>query len=223
MVTLALLSAILVLVYIQRHEVKPITTLSQPPHPFISHGLDVSHHQGDINWQKVLDSFDTIVPFIYCKATEGETHIDTKFNRNRKELQALNIKHGAYHFFQPKVNAIEQAIHFLSIYDFQQNDLPPALDYEIETDEEDQLINIISWLKYVEKVTGKRPIIYTSYNIYINWLSKALPDYNFWVANYSDKTYRFKQDNIIHWQYSEQGVINGIEGFVDLNYSKIKF
>ena len=81
---------------------------------------------------------------------------------------------------------------------------------------------ISAWLKRVEDKTGKRPIIYTSYNIYMNWLSIALPDYHFWVANYSDKVSRFKKDNILHWQYSEKGVINGIDGFVDLNYSKVK-
>lgn len=224
LVTLTLLCVILVLVYFQRHEIKTITELSSPPHPFISHGLDVSHHQGEINWPEVIDSFDSITPFIYCKATEGETHVDTKFKENRSELKSLNVKHGAYHFYQPNADALKQAIHFLNEYDFDQNDLPPVLDYEIETnDKEEQLVKILVWLKYVENITGKRPIIYTSYNLYINWLSKALPDYNFWVANYSNKTYRFQQDNIIHWQYSEKGVINGIEGFVDLNYSKIKF
>jgi lysozyme len=184
----------------------------------------VSHHQGEINWPEVIDSFDSITPFVYCKATEGETHVDTQFKQNRKELTALNIKHGAYHFFLPNVDALKQAVHFLSEYDFHQYDLPPVLDYEIEPKNEDeQLIKILAWSKFVEDKIGKRPVIYTSYNLYINWLSKALPDHDFWVANYSDKAYRFQQDNIIHWQYSEKGVIKGISGFVDLNYSKVGF
>ena len=221
---LILLCFILVLVYLQRYNANPITELPKPPYPFISHGIDVSHHQGDINWPKVIDSFDSINPFVYCKATEGISHVDSKFKENVEQLIELNVKHGAYHFFLPHADAIDQADHFLSEYNFQQDDLPPVLDYEIESENNDeQLDKISTWLKRVEDKTGKRPIIYTSYNIYINWLSIALPDYSFWVANYSDKVYRFKKDNILHWQYSEKGVINGIDGFVDLNYSKVKF
>lgn len=222
--TLVLLSAVLTLLYLQRSKNIPVYHLEQPPHPFISHGIDVSHHQGDIDWTTFIEALDTIHPFVYCKATEGIEHVDTKFKKNRQELLELGVRHGAYHFFQPDMDPIAQAEHFLSHYNFQQDDLPPALDYEIEREnKEEQLINILAWLKYVESKTGKRPIIYTSYNLYWKWLNNVLPDHQFWVANYSNKSYRFQQENIIHWQYSEKGSLQGIEGYVDLNYSKIKF
>lgn len=221
---LVLLTAVLSLLYFQRSRNIPVNTLTEPPHPFVSHGIDVSHHQGDIDWELLIESMDSIQPFVYCKATEGINHVDTKFKINRSKLLELNVRHGAYHFFQPDMDPIAQAEHFLTHYDFQQNDLPPALDYEIEReDKEGQLVSILTWLKYVESKTGKRPIIYTSYNLYWKWLNTALPEHQFWVANYSNKAYRFQQENIIHWQYSEKGTITGIDGFVDLNYSKIKF
>lgn len=221
---LLLLSTVLVLLYLQRFENKPVYRLAEPPHPFISHGIDVSHHQGDIDWETVFNSLDSIHLFVYCKATEGIDHIDTKFKENRQKLLDLHVKHGAYHFYQPDLDPIKQAEHFLSQYDFKQSDLPPVLDFEIEReDTEVQLVKILAWLTFVEAKTGKRPIIYTSYNIYWQWLNNVLPNYQYWIANYSNKTYRFNQDNIIHWQYSEKGSLNGIEGYVDLNYSKIKF
>lgn len=222
--TLLLLSAVLTLLYLQRSKNVPIYHLEQPPHPFISHGIDVSHHQGKIDWPEFIEGLDTITPFVYCKVTEGVEHVDTEFKNNREALLELNVKHGAYHFFQPDMDPILQAEHFLAHYEFKQSDLPPALDYEIEReDKEQQLINILAWLKYIESKTGKRPIIYTSYNIYRSWLNNALSEYQFWIANYSNKAYRFQQENIIHWQYSEKGSLHGIEGYVDLNYSKIKF
>lgn len=222
---LLLLAAAVVYYLFFYHPVQPeIHQLSKPPAPFVSHGLDVSHHQGDINWEKLFTSLDTIVPFVYCKATEGLEHIDSQWDTNREELIKLHSTHGAYHFFLPDVDPEGQAKHFLSVYDFRQSDLPPVIDVETLGSSVNNLINEVnSWLRYVEIQTGKRPVIYTSYNYYKDWARDAFPNYKFWIANYSNKVQRFRDENIIHWQYSERGILPGINGHVDLNYSKIAF
>lgn len=194
------------------------------PAGFNSYGIDVSHHQQKIDWDTVFESSDSLISFVYCKATEGVNHIDSQWERNRRILVEKNIANGAYHFFLPKKSAKQQAIHFLSQYEIKKNDLPPVLDAELEGNSNQQLISQMRiWLNYVETNTGRRPIIYTSYNLYSDLLKDAFSGHKFWVANYNTIESRFQDDEIIHWQYSDNGKVNGIKNRVDLNFSKIEF
>ncbi|MBL1281565.1 MAG: hypothetical protein COA33_014915 [Fluviicola sp.] len=194
------------------------------PDGFNTYGIDVSHHQQKIDWDTVLESSDSLISFVYCKATEGIDHIDSQWERNRKILLEKEIAHGAYHFFLPKKSAKAQAVHFLSQYKVNVNDLPPVLDAEIEGNSNQQLVSQMRiWLEYVEKKTGRRPVIYTSYNMYKEVLKASFKGYKFWVANYNTIESRFQDDEIIHWQYSDNGKIAGIKGPVDLNFSKTEF
>jgi len=194
------------------------------PENFKSYGIDVSHHQAEINWDLVFQAPDTLISFVYCKATEGESHIDTQWKTNRKELLSRNKAHGAYHFYLPTISPTQQAKHFLNHYTVHPDDLPPVLDAEIEGESKEVLIEgMKEWLSIVEKQTGRRPIIYTSYILYRDLLKKNFPTYKFWVANYSKKEYRFKDVAILYWQYSDNGKVPGIKGEVDLNFSKINF
>lgn len=52
------------------------------------HGIDVSHHQGEIDWKKLKEEK---VQFAYIKATEGSGHVDDQFEDNRKQAQAVGI------------------------------------------------------------------------------------------------------------------------------------
>ena len=134
------------------------------------------------------------------------------------------MPHGGYHFFHPKLSANEQATHFLKHYHSNQSDLPPVLDAETDEVSNSKLITAMKvWLNAVEKETGKRPVIYTSYHMYSTFLKVAFKEYKFWVANYTYIPSRFEDDQIIHWQYTDEGTVNGIKGNVDLNFSKVKF
>ncbi len=198
--------------------------LPELPEGFNAYGIDISHHQGEIDWDTFFASNDSIIEFVYCKVSEGENFADRQWKNNRKQLIEEGMPNGGYHFFLPSVNALAQAKNFLAHYTVRQNDLPPALDVEVEGVSDEVLISsMLIWLKEVERVTGKRPIIYTSYNFYSEKFKEKLDGYVFWVANYSTRSDRFRDDQIIHWQFSEKGQIPGITGYVDLNYSKIDF
>jgi len=193
------------------------------PTSFYSYGIDVSHYQGNIDWNKVIKG-DSSISFVYCKATEGINMVDQNWKQNRKSLIDLNTPHGAYHFFRPKSSAKEQALLFLNNYQSIQSDLPPVLDAETnEVSNHDLISSMKIWLEIVEEKTGKRPVIYTSYHMFSTFLKSAFKDYKFWVANYSYVPSRFNDEQIIHWQYTDKGKINGIKGSVDLNFSKTLF
>lgn len=191
---------------------------------FYSQGIDISHHQGDIDWELVFESTDSTIAFVYCKVSEGGSHLDRHWIKNFTWLRNHNIPLGAYHYYKPFVSPEKQAAHFLKNYDWDQDDLPPVLDIEEESTNDELLRkNLQIWLDLVEKATGKRPIIYTNFYLFNAKFQSFFSQYQFWIANYSDHPERMSDDRILYWQYSDHGFIPGIDGFVDLNMSKVKF
>ncbi len=221
-------SMFLIALFLYR-DIKPLSISSfrkSVPEGFQSIGLDVSHHQGEINWQKLMteSGFDTLIHFVYCKATEGNTHFDRQWVRNRSILNEMGIPNGAYHFFIPTDPPIPQAVHFLNRWVKRDIDLPPVLDVETEGFSDTDLIAKMKiWLDYIEKTSGMRPVIYTSLHFYETKFQNEFLNYKFWIAAYSKKPSCIDDMRIIHWQYSESARLPGISEKVDLNVSKLEF
>ena len=75
-------------------------------------GIDVSHHQGVVDWGRVAKSD---VAFAILKATEGGDYVDETFARNLAGAQAAGLVVGAYHFFTFCRPGAEQAANFLKV------------------------------------------------------------------------------------------------------------
>ena len=196
------------------------------PKGFKSSGLDVSHHQGEIDWNKIVNTtpFDTLIDFVYCKATEGSTYIDSEWKSNRVQLNQLGIRNGAYHFLNTNTSSIPQAKHFLNTWKHREIDLPPVLDVEKEATTDKILINnMYDWLEYVEKKSGFRPIIYTSYSFYTKKFKNEFKDYQFWIASYDKDPKALSDKRIVHWQFTDNIDLPGINEKVDFNVSKRRF
>ena len=111
-------------------------------------GIDVSHHQGVVNWQCLYydsKSDGTItkhgnassrymqpVFFAFAKSTEGSTFQDDRFEINRTEAKKCGILFGAYHFYSMKSSAKSQAENFIQNTTLEPGDFPPILDLEKE-------------------------------------------------------------------------------------------
>ncbi|MBU2018827.1 MAG: hypothetical protein KJ941_04195 [Bacteroidetes bacterium] len=196
------------------------------PEGFASSGIDVSHHQRKIDWNLLFNQlrYDTLIRFVYCKATESLSHVDTRWEINRAELNGLGIMNGAYHFFDPMARPREQATHFLTHWKPREIDLPPVLDVENEGFSDDDLIAKMKiWLSEVEMQTGYRPLIYTSLSFYETKFKNKFPGYYFWIAAYSQRPVALTDSQVLHWQYSETGKLPGFKELVDLNVSKVGF
>ena len=198
-------------------------SIGELPEGYLSHGIDISHYQGNIDWEAFSSDTNNIISYVYCKVTEGETIIDDFWKVNREKLKELNIPHGGYHFFHPNTDVSIQVKHFLNHYTPSQTDLPPVLDVETETNSDKKLIKAMKqWLTLFEEETGRRPVIYTSYHFYITKFKNEFNEYKFWIANYNKNVEsKLEDENIIYWQYSDNGKVYGIEGPVDLNFSKL--
>ena len=209
--------------FIRPHSQEAIQ-LQPLPEGFVSHGIDISHHQGEIDWDSFFGKMDTTISFVYCKVTEGAHFTDDRWKQNHAILSQQEMKHGGYHFFTPDVSGELQANHFLNNYSPSKSELPPVLDAEVDASTDESLIKgMKEWLKIVESETGIRPVIYTSYSMYRDKMKGKFPKHQFWIASYNPNESRVQDSKIIHWQYTDCGKIPGINGLVDLNFSKQSF
>ncbi len=97
--------------------------------PSIS-GIDVSHHNGDVDFQKVRDAgYD----FVYLKTTQDNDFIDPMFATNLERARAAGLAAGGYHFFDYTLDGDVQADHFLDRLEAAgglEDALPPVVDVE---------------------------------------------------------------------------------------------
>lgn len=196
------------------------------PEGFPTIGIDISHHQGEMDWDQLFNQsgYDSLIHFVYCKATEGNTLVDSQWERNRKKLNEIGIPNGAYHFFISTDPPRPQVAHFLSHWKKRDIDLPPVLDVETEGISDQDLIDKMRiWLNEVEFRTGMRPVIYTSLHFYETKFQHVFTNYKFWIAAYNRKPDCANDPRIIHWQFTDRGRIPGTREKVDLNVSKIVY
>ena len=181
-------------------------------------GVDVSHFQGQVDWQKVkADS----ISYVYLKATDGITYTDPKYIDNSSELYKVGLAFGSYHFFEPDDDPIDQAKHYISVTSQQKDILRPVLDVEISRGKTPQEISesVAKWLSYVEEDLNCQPIIYTYASYWEEFLGDDFTEYDLWLADYASTPNppKNKQDWLM-WQYSQKGKVNGISGMVDRDY-----
>ena len=183
-------------------------------------GIDVSQFQGTIDWEQAKAVDDGLpLTFVFVRATAGNDKKDHQFDTNWQKAKEHNFIRGAYHYYRPNENSIEQATNFIKTVALNKGDLPPVLD--IEQLPKDQSMDSLKkglkrWLDRVETHYGIRPIIYSGEKYYTDFLKKEFSDYTFWVANYNDWVGTIKEDWAF-WQFTEKAAIPGISERVDLN------
>lgn len=191
------------------------------PDGFEIRGIDISHYQEDIDWERVRNATieGSPVSFVIIKATEGITIMDENFNDNFYQARENDIIRGAYHFYVPSVPARQQANYFLKQVHLEPGDLPPVLDVEkydgspLKKFQQD----IKTWLDVVEKKYGVKPIIYTGYKFKMSYLNDSVfNEYPYWIAHYYVDTLTYTGPWKF-WQHTDCGKVQGIKGYVDLN------
>ena len=183
-------------------------------------GIDVSEFQGKIDWEEVEILEEKYpVHFVFIRATAGNDRVDGQFKKNWEGAKENKIMRGAYHYYRPNENSIEQANLFIKTVKLQKGDLPPVLD--IEKLPKNQPLDSLKkglkrWLTKVEKHYQVRPIIYTGESYYDDFLKEEFSEYLFWIANYN--FYREKiEDDWLFWQFTEKASLPGIKHRVDVN------
>lgn len=191
-------------------------------------GIDVSSHQGDINWDEVKAAGIEYVMIRVAFRGYGEKGTlleDAKAKENYEAATAAGLKVGVYIFSQAITveEAVEEAEFVLQLIDGWNLEMPVAYDWEClaedyRTVDADARTVTDCAKAFCETIrqAGYETMIYFNPNqsrerMYL----EELVDYGFWLAMYSDlMTYEYKIDM---WQYTKEGSVPGIQGHVDID------
>ncbi|MBQ3904969.1 MAG: glycoside hydrolase family 25 protein [Eubacterium sp.] len=204
----------------------------------VAWGIDVSNHNGKINWKKVSEKAEFTFIRVGARGySRGEIYPDTTYKYNLKHAEKYGVPAGVYFYSQAtnEKEAQEEAAFALKAIKGYSVSLPVVIDFEYPTvngshagrlfnaglTKKERTAVINAFCDRVRKA-GYTPGIYASSYIYRTELNmKDIPDDVFiWVADYNKEvTYTGYYDI---WQYSETGSCDGIKGNVDTNHFYIK-
>lgn len=190
------------------------------PERYPVRGIDVSHHQGAIDWTKVAKSG---VAFAYLKASEGATWRDRRFAENWRGAERAGLARGAYHYFSFCSRGAKQAANFLAAVPPTKGVLPPVADVEFVGNcerwksLEEVRAELRAFLAEVEKAWRVRPILYVTSESHERITRGHFDGYPLWIRSVQGPPAADLDPAWIFWQYSETGKVPGIAGPVDLN------
>ena len=192
-------------------------------------GIDVSKHNGIINWSKVkADGID----FVIIRAGYGSSTIDEKFKANIEGAIKVGIDVGIYWFSYAtsESKAKAEAIKCMEVISPYKSKIIYPVFYELEYDSvryaKKQGVTIdktraSSFAKaFLDEIKsgGYIPGLYTNIDFSNNYFFKSTQrQYDVWIAQYRSRT--TYSEPYVMWQYSDKGKVSGISGYCDMNYS----
>lgn len=183
-------------------------------------GIDVSHHQGTIDWARVRSSG---MDFAYVKASEGGDFRDDTFGVSWRAARAAGIPRGAYHFFTLCRTGEEQANNFIAAVGDDMGELPPVIDAEFvgncakRPPVNDVAGELATMVTLVRQRFGRPPVLYVTYEFYDLYLEKALLTSPLWIRDIWRRPHLPEGRGWLFWQFHNRGAVDGVTGPVDLN------
>lgn len=186
-----------------------------PLHQRERYGIDVSHHQGDIDWRAVRDDG---IEFAFIKATQGATYIDPRFRTNWEAARAAGVVAGAYHFFSLCSSGQAQAEHFVSVAPPAHDAFGPAVDLELAGNCAQRppagrvTTELASFLRVVGDAWASPVIVYAR-DDWTDRYPSRLPGQPRWRF----RLLRRPSNDWLLWQVGGYAHVNGVDGRVDLD------
>ena len=180
------------------------------------YGLDVSNHQGAIDWSAVADDD---IEFVYIKATEGGDFADARFTANWDGAGAAGLERGAYHFFTLCRSGLEQAHNFLDVVPHPEAELPPVVDLELACNcgerppAEQVLAEVDAFVEAVEAETSTELVFYVLDDFEALYPVRE----RFGRAQWERRNFLRPDREWLLWQFTSEGEVAGVEGGVDIN------
>lgn len=188
-------------------------------------GIDISKWQGDIDWEAVSNNPD--IDFVMIRATYGQDDVDKKLNENVAGCEEYGIPYGFYHYiYAENTDEAEiEADNFLNAISGYSPTYPVVLDIEesfYQKMDKDDVTDIVC--TFMEKLEdrGYYAMIYSFAKFIEDELDyERIKVYDIWVACWGDRDRLNENFSYSYgmWQYSEKGTVEGIEEYVDLDYS----
>ncbi len=183
-------------------------------------GLDVSHHQGAIDWTVVGRNRN--VQFVYVKATEGSSFVDHRYAANVAGARRAGIAVGSYHYLTSGSSMRAQFRNFYGVVDRRQQDVVPMVDIEKEGipgwSRRQMQDSLAVFIRLIETHYYCTPMIYAHARFYNDNLAPRFNRYRLFLAHYNVRE-PVVAGNGRHdlWQHSDQGTVDGINRLVDLD------
>jgi GH25 family lysozyme M1 (1,4-beta-N-acetylmuramidase) len=206
--------------------VPDVTSAPAPKGGKFLQGIDVSHHNGNIDYAKVRASGNR---FVFIKATQDNDFIDPMFPTNLARARAAGLAAGAYHFFDYTLDGTVQADHFLDRVEAAggiDDALPPVVDVECWAPIGSSIhaVSTARLRDFVERVyerTARMPIVYTSVHMWREVVGNAegFEDLPLWAACWGCDTPPSLAPGWDDWAFWQTGIsrIPGV-GRLDGNY-----
>lgn len=195
----------------------PVSSLNVVPDrgKFPVRGIDVSHHNGAIDFARV--AADTI-DFVYIKTTEGVDHTDPRYRANYESARKAGLFTGFYHFFRFDRGGVRQGRNFLEAVERLDSHLPLVIDFETAANPEGlDYYLIVGRLRDMSGYLmrhGRRVMIYCNTKDYEQYIRGNFDDLDLWLATEREPE---AGDPRKLWQHSHIGKIAGIGKAVDIN------
>uniref|UniRef100_A0A1B6FUX2 Lysozyme n=1 Tax=Cuerna arida TaxID=1464854 RepID=A0A1B6FUX2_9HEMI len=194
-------------------------------------GIDVSHHNGVIDWKKVKAAG---IKFAMAKATDGSNFVDPNFEDNFKGMKNNGITAGAYHYLRGGHAADLQVANIektLKKVDFDATNQVLAIDVEEKNNEKvsaDVMAETLQKVLTGLKNTYKKLYIFCPPSYWenqVSWKKYDFSQYPLWLSHHTQKSSptiptTWKDKSYVWWQYSQTGTVDGVKGSVDLDKSK---
>ena len=180
-------------------------------------GIDISSHQGFIDWAKV--SSDKDIRFVYIKATEGATYHSPHYVHNLTNARRYGVLVGSYHYLTTTSSIDDQFKNFSHYALKAIQDLEPMLDVETRGQwSRAQLMDSVEkFCRLTEQHYGVQPMIYSTMGFYNKNLTPRFNDHHLYIGRYStDEPEINWQGKYTIWQYTETGIVPGIDAYVDM-------
>jgi lysozyme len=179
-------------------------------------GLDVSVYQKQIDWKQVAQTGK--YAFVFIKASEGKHYQDPSFQANWRGAKEQGLLHGAYHYFTTSASGADQAANFVSLVPKEAGMLPPVLDIEVNGQDRQSMVREIGdCLDRLERYYGLKPIIYTMFDQYSEYIKGQFEGYPLWIRGVFFPIQWSNVHDWTFWQYNDRGHVSGISEMVDLN------
>ena len=192
-------------------------------------GIDVSEHQGRIDWNAVKASgIDFAILRVGFGAPSWGGRVDYQFNRNISECERLGIPYGVYIYSYAFDNqqAADEASMVINCLSGHNPRLPVYYDLEdnsiIANGRQTGIASRAQVFCNRISAAGYEPGIYAN----LNWFNNILTDsvfksssWDHWIAQYNSQC--DYTGNYSFWQYKSNGKVPGINGNVDMNYAYV--
>lgn len=187
-------------------------------------GIDVSEHQGTIDWNKVKNKIDFAVLRLGWIGNKNNHTLDKQFERNYSECKRLGIAVGVYVYNYCNCEETIKAGANWAIDRLKGKslELPVYIDMEdssIAGLGKDKLTNMCIAFNTIIEENGLWAGVYANLDWFNNKLHKEelKKRYTCWIAHYTSGNDKYKGEYDI-WQNSSSGSVDGISGKVDTNY-----